>query len=112
MTGQPKPRKLLDRVRDKLRVKHYSICTEKTYVNWTSDKALQAIVDEGRVVLDDIALGVAGLGAGKAGIVAEPAGEFGDGAAYGWMGHSGHSEGYLLDLDDGGFTASATTSKR
>jgi integron integrase len=33
-TKQPKPRKLLDRVRDKLRVKHYSIRTEKTYVSW------------------------------------------------------------------------------
>ena len=31
MTEQPKPRKLLDRVRDKLRVKHYSIRTEKGY---------------------------------------------------------------------------------
>jgi len=33
-TEQPKPRKLLDRVRDMLRVKHYSIRTEKTYVSW------------------------------------------------------------------------------
>jgi hypothetical protein len=33
-TEQPKPRKLLDRIRDKLRVKHYSIRTEKTYVRW------------------------------------------------------------------------------
>jgi integron integrase len=33
-TEQPKPRKLLDRVRDMLRVKHYSIRTEKTYVRW------------------------------------------------------------------------------
>ena len=29
-----KPPKLLDRVRDKLRVKHYSIRTEHTYVDW------------------------------------------------------------------------------
>ncbi len=34
MTEQPKPRKLLDRVRDMLRVKHYSIRTEKSYVSW------------------------------------------------------------------------------
>ena len=34
ITEQPKPRKLLDRVRDKLRVKHYSVRTEKTYVSW------------------------------------------------------------------------------
>jgi len=33
-TEQPKPRKLLDRVRDMLRVKHYSIRTEQAYVNW------------------------------------------------------------------------------
>ncbi len=30
----PKPRKLLDRVRDTLRTKHYAIRTEETYVNW------------------------------------------------------------------------------
>ena len=29
-----KPSKLLDQVRDKLRVKHYSIRTEQTYVDW------------------------------------------------------------------------------
>ena len=29
-----KPPKLLDQVRDKLRVKHYSIRTEQTYVDW------------------------------------------------------------------------------
>jgi hypothetical protein len=29
-----KPPKLLDQVRDKLRVKHYSIRTEHTYVDW------------------------------------------------------------------------------
>ena len=28
------PPKLLDQVRDKLRVKHYSIRTEQTYVDW------------------------------------------------------------------------------
>jgi integron integrase len=33
-TEQPKPRKLLDRVRDMLRVKHYSIRTEKSYLSW------------------------------------------------------------------------------
>lgn len=29
---QPKPKKLLDRVRDAIRVKHYSYRTEQTYV--------------------------------------------------------------------------------
>lgn len=29
-TGEPPPRKLLDRVRDAIRVKHYSYKTEKT----------------------------------------------------------------------------------
>jgi LmbE family N-acetylglucosaminyl deacetylase len=29
-----KPPKLLDQVRDKVRVKHYSIRTEQTYVDW------------------------------------------------------------------------------
>ena len=53
-----------------------------------------------------------GWGVYEASIVVEPVGEFGNGAVYGWIGHSGHGEGYLLDLDDGGFTASATTSKR
>ena len=28
------PRKLPDQVRDKIRLKHYSIRTEKAYVNW------------------------------------------------------------------------------
>jgi site-specific recombinase XerD len=31
---EPKPRKLLDRVRDAIRLKHYSYQTEKTYVPW------------------------------------------------------------------------------
>ncbi|XPM52647.2 MAG: integron integrase [Leptolyngbya sp. IPPAS B-1204] len=31
---EPRPRKLLDQVRDALRVKHYSYSTEKTYVHW------------------------------------------------------------------------------
>jgi hypothetical protein len=29
-----KPKKLLDIVREKIRVKHYSYSTEKTYVHW------------------------------------------------------------------------------
>ena len=29
-----KPCRLLDQVRDRIRVKHYSICTEQTYVDW------------------------------------------------------------------------------
>jgi len=33
-TGDPPPRKLLDQVRDAIRVKHYSYKTEKTYVQW------------------------------------------------------------------------------
>jgi len=32
---EPEPRKLLDQVRDALRLKHYSIRTEQAYVNWT-----------------------------------------------------------------------------
>jgi len=31
---EPTDRKLLDRVRDALRLKHYSIRTEEAYVNW------------------------------------------------------------------------------
>ena len=31
---EPEPRKLLDQVRDALRLKHYSIRTEQAYVNW------------------------------------------------------------------------------
>lgn len=36
MTDQvePPPRKLLDRVSDAIRVKHYSYQTEKSYVQW------------------------------------------------------------------------------
>jgi len=34
MQTEPPPRKLLDRVRDRIRVKHYSYCTEETYVQW------------------------------------------------------------------------------
>ena len=30
----PKPRRLLDQVRDRIRVKHYSIRTGQTYVDW------------------------------------------------------------------------------
>jgi len=31
---EPKPKRLLDQVRDALRLKHYSIRTENSYVNW------------------------------------------------------------------------------
>ena len=31
---EPKPKKLLDQVRDTIRLKHYSIHTEEAYVNW------------------------------------------------------------------------------
>lgn len=34
MQTEPSPRKLLDRVRDCIRVKHYSYRTEETYVQW------------------------------------------------------------------------------
>ncbi|OYQ67787.1 integrase [Pseudanabaena sp. SR411] len=34
MQTEPPPRKLLDRVRDRIRVKHYSYRTEETYVQW------------------------------------------------------------------------------
>ena len=30
----PKPRKLLDQVRDAMRLKHYSLRSEQTYVDW------------------------------------------------------------------------------
>ena len=30
----PRPRKLLDQVRDAIRLKHYSYRTEQTYVGW------------------------------------------------------------------------------
>jgi hypothetical protein len=30
----PKPKKLLDQLRDAIRIKHYSYSTEKTYVHW------------------------------------------------------------------------------
>jgi len=30
----PEPRKLLDQVRDALRIKHYSYRTEQTYIDW------------------------------------------------------------------------------
>ena len=33
-TNQAQPPKLLDQVVAKMRVKHYSLRTEKTYVNW------------------------------------------------------------------------------
>ena len=35
MVGEPPKRKLLDRVRDVLRTKHYSYRPEQSYVNWT-----------------------------------------------------------------------------
>jgi hypothetical protein len=31
---EPAPKKLLDQVRDAIRLKHYSIRTEEAYVNW------------------------------------------------------------------------------
>ncbi len=31
---QPASRKLLDRVRDAIRLKHYSILTEQAYIHW------------------------------------------------------------------------------
>jgi hypothetical protein len=31
---KPRPKELLDRVRDAIRLKHYSIRTEEAYVNW------------------------------------------------------------------------------
>jgi len=33
-SSQPRPKKLLDQVRDAIRVKHYSYRTEQTYVQW------------------------------------------------------------------------------
>jgi Phage integrase, N-terminal SAM-like domain len=34
LSMQPPPKKLLDQVRDAIRVKHYSYRTEETYVQW------------------------------------------------------------------------------
>ncbi|NEQ29532.1 MAG: hypothetical protein F6K04_00815 [Leptolyngbya sp. SIO4C5] len=34
MQGKPRPKKLLDRVGDAVRLKHYSYRTEQTYVQW------------------------------------------------------------------------------
>jgi hypothetical protein len=34
MQTEPPPRKLLDQVRDRIRIKHYSYRTEETYVQW------------------------------------------------------------------------------
>ena len=35
-----RPRKLLDQVRDKMRIKHYAISTERTYVHWIKPSML------------------------------------------------------------------------
>ena len=37
---EPPPRKLLDRVRDAIRVKHNSYQTEKSYVEWGAKKLM------------------------------------------------------------------------
>jgi hypothetical protein len=34
MQAEPRPKKLLDQVRDAIRLKHYSYRTEQTYVQW------------------------------------------------------------------------------
>jgi hypothetical protein len=34
ITTPPQPKKLLDQVRDKVRFKHFSLSTEKTYLSW------------------------------------------------------------------------------
>ncbi len=31
---QPRKKKLLDQVRDKIRLKHYSLKTERSYIGW------------------------------------------------------------------------------
>lgn len=38
MMLEPRPRKLLDQVRDAVRIKHYSYRTEKTYIYWTRER--------------------------------------------------------------------------
>ncbi len=43
-TGEPPPRKLLDRVRDAIRVKHYSYKTDKTHS--TVQKAVSSVVNK------------------------------------------------------------------
>lgn len=40
MQTEPPLRKLLDRVRDRIRVKHYSYRTEETYVQWITGSAI------------------------------------------------------------------------
>ena len=39
MNDTPKPKKLIDQVRDVLRVKHYAYRTEKTYILWIPDSS-------------------------------------------------------------------------
>ncbi len=34
MPAEPRPKKLLDQVREAIRLKHYSYRTEQTYVQW------------------------------------------------------------------------------
>jgi hypothetical protein len=36
MEPQPAPKKLLDQMRDAVRLKHYCYCTEETYVGWVT----------------------------------------------------------------------------
>jgi len=36
MTVEPQPKKVLDQLRDALRVKHYAYSTEKSYLDWVS----------------------------------------------------------------------------
>ena len=36
----PRPKKLLDQVRDAIRVKHYAYSTEKTYLYWATSFVL------------------------------------------------------------------------
>ena len=39
------PPRLVDRVRDTIRRKHYSIRTEQAYVDWTKDLRLRAYIE-------------------------------------------------------------------
>jgi hypothetical protein len=41
--GEPRPPKLLDRVRERHRSKHYSICTEQSYFHWIKPVGRNAI---------------------------------------------------------------------
>ena len=46
-SSEPPPRKLLDQVRDAIRLKHYSYRTEETYVQWIRQNILFGVAGSG-----------------------------------------------------------------